>query len=332
MTTPAASRVLALVEILENILLRLPTRDLLLSQRVSRLWNSVIATSPALQEALCFRASKSSRDNDDDECYDEEDGDFLNPLIEAAFPFMFEDCDEYIEYESKSWRDRVIESKTVVDVDDGPWELRRFRFSEWQFNPAAWKRKEATWRRMQLTKEPLRRLALFELHTDNNDRSMRECILNLGECRETPNTTMTGATDLKEEQRGWMKVGGRPVDLTRLNGLPTGLAYDYIHQQLFQFDPAFHYTVTFHYNFSETKSPFMNDVALSKIHSELLGTHCFGDGLTMLIRVFWYKNSESGKNGMEYKEFTSDGNERIEVGPWVMAGSKYNNEDSNLHG
>ncbi|KAK5698014.1 hypothetical protein LTR97_006974 [Elasticomyces elasticus] len=49
-----AQQVLHLPELLENILLRLPMKDLLFSQKVCRTWKAVVDTSPHIQEALFY--------------------------------------------------------------------------------------------------------------------------------------------------------------------------------------------------------------------------------------------------------------------------------------
>lgn len=51
----AAECVLELPELLERILLSVPIRDVLLSQRVSRFWQALIANSLPLQQALFFK-------------------------------------------------------------------------------------------------------------------------------------------------------------------------------------------------------------------------------------------------------------------------------------
>lgn len=55
-TTPTASpHALQIVEVLEQILVSLPARDLLLAQRVSQHWRATITTSPHLQRALFLK-------------------------------------------------------------------------------------------------------------------------------------------------------------------------------------------------------------------------------------------------------------------------------------
>jgi hypothetical protein len=56
MMAPASEQVFETVGVLEMILFKLPTRDLLLSQRVSKYWKDVIENSKKFQEALFMRA------------------------------------------------------------------------------------------------------------------------------------------------------------------------------------------------------------------------------------------------------------------------------------
>ncbi|KAK5710222.1 hypothetical protein LTR17_019057 [Elasticomyces elasticus] len=58
-----AQQVLHLPELLENILLRLPIKDLLFSQKVCGTWKAVVDTSPHIQEAL-FYTNKGTSDSD----------------------------------------------------------------------------------------------------------------------------------------------------------------------------------------------------------------------------------------------------------------------------
>lgn len=63
-TTPAAyEAVLLTTELLENILLHVPPKDLLLVQRVSRKWRDLIGKSVPLQEKLFFKPAKIAPNN-----------------------------------------------------------------------------------------------------------------------------------------------------------------------------------------------------------------------------------------------------------------------------
>jgi len=50
----ATQQVLGISELLESLLIALPTRDLLFAQKVSKSWKHAIDTSPAIQTALFF--------------------------------------------------------------------------------------------------------------------------------------------------------------------------------------------------------------------------------------------------------------------------------------
>ncbi|KAK4956728.1 hypothetical protein LTR10_006256 [Elasticomyces elasticus] len=59
----ATHQVLLLPELLENILLRLHTRDLLFAQKVCKTWKEVIEDSPDIQKALFFKAGVATDAN-----------------------------------------------------------------------------------------------------------------------------------------------------------------------------------------------------------------------------------------------------------------------------
>ena len=72
----SATQVFAVPELLETILLRLPVRDLLLSQRVNRTWHNITKTSPHLQRKLFYKAEI---------CDPASTNDFVwNPLLKLA--------------------------------------------------------------------------------------------------------------------------------------------------------------------------------------------------------------------------------------------------------
>ncbi|KAF2490499.1 hypothetical protein BU16DRAFT_155039 [Lophium mytilinum] len=52
MEASAMDRVLGVTELLENILLKLPIRDIFQAQRVCKQWKTLIDTSPSLQQAM----------------------------------------------------------------------------------------------------------------------------------------------------------------------------------------------------------------------------------------------------------------------------------------
>ena len=72
------SAFLSTTEILELILFALPTRDLLLAQRVCKQWQQLITQSPQLQRKLFFRASPASETEPQ-----------FNDLLMEVFPPLF---------------------------------------------------------------------------------------------------------------------------------------------------------------------------------------------------------------------------------------------------
>ncbi|QSZ31084.1 hypothetical protein DSL72_000645 [Monilinia vaccinii-corymbosi] len=80
MSTPASQteQALLLPEILAHILLHLDVKTLLLSQRVSKSWATLIQTYPPLQESLFFKGAA------------QDTGLTLNPLLAEKFPAWFE--------------------------------------------------------------------------------------------------------------------------------------------------------------------------------------------------------------------------------------------------
>lgn len=141
--TAAVETVVASPELLTAVLLYLPTKDLLLSQRVSRFFRDLIISAPALQEALYFRAPKPHRpeaprknadndddkdnnDSDDDEQPDDETMKFVpNPLLLERFsPFYATEGAMYTE------------------------DLKQIFWTETDNRIAAITRRGASWRRM----------------------------------------------------------------------------------------------------------------------------------------------------------------------------------------
>lgn len=135
MPTPIAS-VLNTTELLEQILLFLPERDLLVhAQRVNRSFRTLITSSPSLQQKLFFKRIPSrGPDGDDKHCTWH-----ANPLLLAAFPPMF-------------------------TSSQGKWNKLRgnqvYQNLDWQkeSKAEAYKRREASWRRMLVSQPPVSRL------------------------------------------------------------------------------------------------------------------------------------------------------------------------------
>jgi hypothetical protein len=120
-------------ELLQEILLNLPTRSLLLAQRVNQAWKSMITNSPRLQEALFLRAKQPRKEGS---CAKAE----VNRLLQEVFPPFFEiEKSENnhshqglpfpTEAQSRTWNERIEISEPLL-------------------------RKEASWRGMFPTQPP----------------------------------------------------------------------------------------------------------------------------------------------------------------------------------
>ncbi|KAL4879720.1 hypothetical protein BJY04DRAFT_88756 [Aspergillus karnatakaensis] len=118
-----ALRALQTPEILEQILLHLPLTPLLLSQRVSKYWKTVLATSPKLQQALYLRPAPTSLPPPTHHANP------FNPLLQEVFPEWF-DSSSYISPTSRDNREYIA----YIPMQ--------------RSDPARFTRPEASWRRM----------------------------------------------------------------------------------------------------------------------------------------------------------------------------------------
>ncbi|KUJ13209.1 uncharacterized protein LY89DRAFT_784962 [Mollisia scopiformis] len=117
--TPAQNQVFALPEIVENILLQLPLRDLLVNaQRVCHGWNEV-TKSPTLQQALFFEPSPQSQTTDPT----------FNPLLQEVFKPWFT---------AEQRKSRYNRGEQFLALDWNSSDAKR----------EAYRKEEASWRRM----------------------------------------------------------------------------------------------------------------------------------------------------------------------------------------
>ncbi|KAF7117310.1 hypothetical protein CNMCM5793_006059 [Aspergillus hiratsukae] len=134
------------VEILEEILLNLSQRDLLLCQSVCRQWHSLITTSPALLRKLFFVPGTLANGKAQ-----------VNRLLQELFPPFFPNKQTV----SSRWN-ALLAPLGVPWIKSLPWyksEVRR----------AAVLRQDASWRRMFLS-HPVPRLGdIVALETDSNN-------------------------------------------------------------------------------------------------------------------------------------------------------------------
>lgn len=126
--------VLAMPELLENILLRVDMRTLLISaQRVCRHWHTLIRTSPLLQQALYLRAAAAAAAADPTPTTTETaTPSTKNPLLAELFPPWFHTGEEYT----------MMDETTIPNLAIGK-------------RTSAFYRNDASWRRMQVRQPPV---------------------------------------------------------------------------------------------------------------------------------------------------------------------------------
>jgi hypothetical protein len=159
-------------EIIEGILSALPTRDLLLAQRVSRQWQDIILASPALQQKLFMQPvpyAVSSRNPVQ-----------VNPLLDSILPSFYRRTDfRRSVYRDGGWGvkypwpqgeaggealmadDLALNRMFWADYDswDRTW---RTEAMEWLKARPALLRAEASWRRMFAAQPPPRLYAVAD--------------------------------------------------------------------------------------------------------------------------------------------------------------------------
>lgn len=146
-------------DILLDIFLRLPQQDLLLVQRVCRMWHEFISDSHALQVALFFQpdADTSTQRPSDNEVV-------LNPLLRARFPSFFELSSRVPRQHAwllgpwfdSHWAESLHSSPSSADANPDSagapstvGESRDARYPELdQQRSDAYRRRGASWRRM----------------------------------------------------------------------------------------------------------------------------------------------------------------------------------------
>lgn len=117
-------------ELLEQVLLYLPMRDLLHSQRVCRYWKDVIDSSPVLQQALYFRPVPVGRKHGEVGLnLQDQHSNIFNPLLQEVFIEWF-NSSSYLNPKSRNNREYV--AYIPMQRDD----------------PEIFNRPEASWRRM----------------------------------------------------------------------------------------------------------------------------------------------------------------------------------------
>ncbi|KAH7394522.1 hypothetical protein BKA66DRAFT_456601 [Pyrenochaeta sp. MPI-SDFR-AT-0127] len=141
-------RVVSIRELLEQILLFVDQRSLLISVlRVSRLWYSLVSESPSLQRHLYFQPIISPQSVSINATP------VLNPLLSWAFPNWF-DGTRYPQRLDKNTGERFNPTGSI-SFFDAPIAEAYFALP-WARNANAWSHREASWRRMEITHPSVR--------------------------------------------------------------------------------------------------------------------------------------------------------------------------------
>ena len=142
-STSISERVLYNSELLECIMIHLPERDVLVNaQQVCRLWHSLIATSPTLQQILGFQPSQSTKTSQEG---------IVNPILASCFFPWF----------------RSFE----IDAPRNAIERLDFRNLDWNCSPRkreAYRRKDASWRRMLAVQPPVQYFSIIQRFHDGH--------------------------------------------------------------------------------------------------------------------------------------------------------------------
>ncbi|KAK3632724.1 hypothetical protein LTR56_016194 [Elasticomyces elasticus] len=134
-----ACHALAVPELLENILLRLHTRDLLFAQKVCKAWKEVMEASPNLQRALFFKPGTCDGAHDDTRIYQAPTrcrhvtGVAPNPLM--CFQYKHSTNDSILEEdmlnahkEASCWRMYITQPPMQIKARFNMWQSRKGKF------------------------------------------------------------------------------------------------------------------------------------------------------------------------------------------------------------
>ena len=209
-------------ELLLTILAFLPQQDLLLSQRVCRMWSNLINSSRALQEALFFRPSLA-QDHDGTEAGPQDVK--LNPLLQDKFPPFFD-------------HDRHIAELVRAHHNLGPWKSIHWyrgrskrvkyplRLEGAKERMAAYARAEASWRRMiPCSPAPTELQVHFGFGSDFDERGVAIGKLN---CLKFPHTQQL------QHRRQSRSNSDRQGNKSPPSWLTFGLLYDVLEQAWFR--------------------------------------------------------------------------------------------------
>jgi hypothetical protein len=173
---PARIRVFDIPELVEAILVHLPPRDLLLSQRISRTFQTAIKSSPRLQQTLFFRPIPVKGPGDWT----------LNPLLRNPFLPWF------VILESR-WQLPDYETFELLDCNAN--EQKR----------AAFMHPNASWRRMLVIQPPPQYLRITESCHGQGGDSTAMAKVSFAD-RGVNGVTMDALYDIALEFTGWRRV------------------------------------------------------------------------------------------------------------------------------
>jgi len=135
------TEVFAIPELLELILLNLPSPDILRLATTSRAFNLLIKHSHRLQSKLYFRPNCSPIPGDDNIDF------HLNPFLEASFPGWL-----------TSTNGQPAIPEHLRDANEP------FTRSRWSRYPEAFRYHQASWRNMLITQPPIERIHIIKTH------------------------------------------------------------------------------------------------------------------------------------------------------------------------
>lgn len=317
MAAPSTPLPLVATELLEQILINLPLRDLLLCQRVCKKWEALVSTSPTLQTRLYFRAPagpKSSETHPSSYTF--------NPLLEAAFPFLFKPDHISASQRSDDWDVRFGDLDLPPTLESCP---KEFFYSSFNRNPEAFRRPQASWRQMLITNPPVNTIVFRNDSAGMMGRSVQECVITVG-----PQYS-SSAPELGERKNTYIKLASNDVsgskeeflDLKAMDGLRMAFFYDYIFEATCTGDFASDYKVSFAFGSYPSSSEVAayaarnSDISLASLIRYAKSDEIESTGsLTMLIELV---SSTSCTDEPEecYPRFRNDAYRDVTVGPFT---------------
>ena len=165
MSSQAVYRVYSTFELLEDILLRLPTRQILVLQRVCRLWKTTIENSNRIQQELFFQPAAKD--------YDKNSEIKVNPLIIEKFNVHWGNRNRA----DGLWNNNVDSKRVLIRnyiVDEWEWQCKPLAYYPNRLyarapESRAFTYRDASWRRMLVSRPPETNAKLTEIHSWDGD-------------------------------------------------------------------------------------------------------------------------------------------------------------------